>query len=394
MFKPELLIDLRRDFHRNPELSGQEAETASRIVAWLQPAGLRLRTAVAGYGVIADLEGDLPGPLLAYRADMDALPIDEVNETPYRSCRPGVMHACGHDVHLAVAIGIARTLAERRAELQGRVRFLFQPSEEAPPRSDGPIGAEAMVAQGALDGVDAIFAIHCHTDLSVGRFGLGQGGAFAANDILTVRLFGRSAHGAYPYQGVDTIRMAAPVIEALLSLPSRVVDPRNPCVLTLGTIRAGTAHNVIAGEAELCGSLRTFDPELRQAVRSAIRQVVSEIPPAFGGRGEVQIQQSTQAVINHPQLEAKARAFLEQAVGPQGVAVIPPMLGSEDFYQFSQAVPGCYLFLGVSNPAKGIVHPIHSAQFDVDETCIPYAVQHLAGLLEHLCATWSALDRC
>jgi amidohydrolase len=383
-------IAFRRDLHQHPELSHTEARTAERVRSALAALPVSVRTGVAGHGVVAELEGARPGPTLAYRADMDALPIQELGEAAYRSVTPGVMHACGHDVHTAIGVALAEELARRREEVHGRVRFLFQPAEEATAPPGVAIGAEAMARAGALEGVDAALAVHCMPDLEVEHFGVPARAVWATSDAFDIRLEGRTAHAAYPHEGIDAVQMAAACVQALLALPARLTNPLEPCVLTVGLVQAGTAHNILAGEARLAGILRTFDEATRQRALAAMGRLVAELPAAFGGQGRISVSTGAVAVLNDPALRGRVEALLRETAGAARVRPHPPQMGAEDFSAFSTRVPGCYLFLGVANDAAGVRHPLHTPRFDVDERCIPFAVTHLANVLTRLGRDWSA----
>ena len=383
---------MRRDLHRHPELSGHEERTARTVVEALSALPLQLSTGIAGHGLIADLEGAKPGPLLAFRADMDALPIAEDSDADYRSAVEGVMHACGHDVHTTIGVGLARSLAASRDRLHGRVRFVFQPAEEAAAPPGEVIGAEAMARVGVLDGVDAILAVHCMPELPVGRWAVPDGTVWATSDIFDIRLKGRQAHGAKPHQGVDAVQMAAAVIQAALALPARLTDPLQPCVLTVGSVQAGTSHNILAGDAKLTGILRTLDEHTRTTAQEALKRLVKQIASAHDGEGTVHFQLGANAVLNHDELTDRVRTTLHDLVGPEGLGERLPQMSAEDFSAFSNRVPGCYFFLGTRNEARGITYPIHSTRFDVDEACIPFAIQHLTNLFERLGRNWSPLE--
>ncbi len=384
------LIALRRTLHQYPELSNHEAETAARVIEALRPLGLPIRDGIAGHGLLVDIEGAHPGPTLAYRADMDALPIQEEGPADYCSRNPGVMHACGHDVHTTIAVGVAHALAARRAELHGRVRIIFQPAEEAAAPPGQVIGAEAMARAGAVDGIDGIFALHCMPGLEVGRIGYCEQAVWAASDLFWIRLFGATAHGAYPHQGIDAVQMAAATVSGLLAIPNRVADALSPCVVTVGRIQAGTAHNIIAGRAELDGIVRTVEESTRARVLEALHRIVEHTAAAFGGHHEIDTTLSAPAVRNDPRLQSRAVSWLAQHMGTEVVQPHRPQMGAEDFASFSNRVPGCYLLLGVRNETRGIIHDIHTPKFDVDEACIPLAVTHMSGLIAHLGARWEA----
>lgn len=371
-------VEFRRELHQYPELSGEEKATAGRVISALEPLDLSLRTEIGGFGVVAELEGGQPGPTVAYRADMDALPIQELSDVPYRSRVPGVMHACGHDVHTAIGVGLAHALHARRDELIGTVRFIFQPAEEGIAAPGEVIGAAAMVLEGAIDGVDAALALHVAPDLENGCFGMSESNvAFATSDCIEIRLKGKTAHGAYPHHGVDTVLMGSAVVQALLALPGRLTSALDPCLLSICSFHAGSAHNILAGEAELKGTLRTFDDETRQNVIEAARRAVEQIAAAHGGSGSLHIKEGARAVHNDQTVCELIREQLARSAGCDRVVSVKPRIGAEDFAAFASEVPACFLFLGVKDPGDGSDNQLHTNRFDVDETCIPFAIGHL-----------------
>lgn len=387
------LIAIRRDLHQNPELSHGEKRTAGVVVDALYGHGFDVRTGVAGHGVVATLEGDADGPTLLYRADMDALPIQEDAQHEYGSRTPGVMHACGHDVHTTIGIGVARALAPRRSELRGRIKFVFQPAEEAAPPPGQAIGAEKMVEEGVLDGprVDAAFAMHVMPLLEVGRVGFTGGPVWAASDLFDIVVRGRMAHGAYPHEGRDPILAAAGIIQALQQIPARVVDARDACVLSVCRVTSGTAYNIIPDTAHLQGLLRTLAEPVRELALAELARVVRATAEGYGCSATVESVRGTYLTANHPALER----FVGQVIAERSpeVAYVPfkPQMGAEDFAAFSRRVPGCYLFLGVRNEARGITHMIHTPRFDVDERCLDVGVRVMSDALVEAGARWSAL---
>lgn len=384
----EELVRIRRHLHAHPELSLREHETARFIEGELAAMGLRPER-VAGTGVVAVLEGAHDGPTLGWRADIDALPIEQVSEAPYRSKRPGVMHACGHDVHTTIGLGLARALAARREELRGRVKFVFQPAEEAAP-VDEPIGAERMVVEGVLENprVDAMFALHCMPTLEVGRIGYTGGALWAGSQHVEITVRGAKTHAAYPHEGIDAVVAASHVVVALQTVVSRRVDARQPVVLSIGKLEAGNTYNVIADEAKLSGILRTLSDEAAAVAREEIERIVAGVTAALGARGEVRFTQGAYLTANDVALEQRTVALLQEVAGVEAVVPHLPQLGAEDFSAFSRRVPGCYLFLGVRNEARGITHMIHTPQFDVDESCMPFAVRNFSEVLLKTAATW------
>lgn len=384
------LIRIRRHLHAHPELSLQEHATATFIEGELDKLGLAYER-VAETGVVAVVEGAHQGPTLGWRADIDALPIVEQNDVDYASSNPGVMHACGHDVHTTVGLGLARRLSERRGELKGRVKFVFQPAEEASP-VDGPIGAERMVAEGVLEApaVDAMFALHCMPTLESGRFGFTGGAVWARSELVEITIRGRKTHAAYPHEGIDAVVVASHVILALQSIVSRRVDARDACVLSIGHVQAGNTYNVIADEARLTGILRTLSDETADLAMREVRNVVEGITRGMGATGEVRFTPGARLTANDEALERQIVELLRKHVGSDNVVPHPPQMGAEDFASFSRRVPACYLFLGVRNEARGIVHMIHTPQFDVDESCIPFAVDAFAETLLDVAAGWKS----
>ena len=387
------LIEIRRDLHRNPELSHRESRTASRIVEVLRELGYEPRTGIAGHGVVVDLEGAHPGPTLLMRADIDALPIQEESEHDYASRNEGVMHACGHDVHTTIGLGVASHLIARRAELHGRVRFVFQPAEEAAPPPGQAIGAERMVQEGVLDApsVDAAFALHVMPLLDVGRIGFTGGPVWAASELFDIHIRGKMAHGAYPHEGIDPIVAGAQLVQALQTVVSRTVDAREACVLSVCRFDAGTAYNIIPERAHLQGLLRTLDPAVRDLALQRMAEVVRHTAAALGCDAELQTVRGTWLTANCPTLERFAIETIVDRVPGLEATPFKPQMGAEDFAAFSRRVPGCYLFLGVRNEARGITHMIHTPRFDVDERCLELGTLAMVEALLATGARWGEL---
>ncbi|HEX2251978.1 MAG TPA: M20 family metallopeptidase [Thermoanaerobaculia bacterium] len=359
------MVEIRRDLHQHPELGLEEHRTAARVQALLDELGIEHRDAVAVTGVVGTVRGAAPGPVVALRADLDALPLqDGKQHAPYRSRVPGRMHACGHDLHTAVLLGAARLLAARAGELTGTVKLLFQPAEETVG------GARMMVEEGALEdpAVDAVFGLHADPSLPVGCVAVRYGQRNAASDDLRIVVHGRSSHGAVPSAGVDAIVVAAQVVTALQTVVARSVDPRDSAVVTLGTIRGGTQANILAREVELVGTVRTLDPAVRAQVLERVRATTEGVAAALGARAEVELRPAYDPVINHDAMIDVVRGSAERLLGAGKVAVQPrPSLGVEDFGHFLTRTPGAFWSLGVRNEARGIVHPLHHELFDVDE---------------------------
>jgi amidohydrolase len=377
---PEI-VRLRRDFHQHPEGGFRETRTAEKIAAWLRECGpYRVRTGVAKTGVIADLEGrDPAGPCVLLRADMDALKANEENaHLAFRSVNPGLMHACGHDGHMAILLGAARVLARHRDAIKGRVRLVFQPAEE------GPGGAEPMIAEGALrDPVpDAAFALHLWSRLPLGVAGVRAGPMMAYTDEIVIRVRGRGGHGAHPDQGIDAILAACQLVVALQTIVSRSVDPTESAVLSVGKISGGTVMNALAEEVVIEGTQRAFRPEIRDLCTRRVHEIAAGIDTAFGSRTGIEYIARYPAMVNDPERVKLATGILEGVLGAGRVIDIVS-LGGEDMAFYLQQVPGCLFFLGAGNPVKGCDAPHHSPRFDIDEDALPIGAELLLRLTEH-----------
>jgi amidohydrolase len=374
------LVETRRDFHQHPELSNREERTARVVAERLRALGLEVRTGVARHGVVALLRGALPGPVVALRSDMDALPIQERNEVPYRSENPGVMHACGHDVHMTVLLGTAEVLAGMRDHLRGTVKFIFQPAEEgAPPPEEG--GAALMVAEGVLDNPrpKVILAFHVAPQLEVGTLGTLPGGAMASSDYFSIRITGRAAHGALPHQGLDAILVASECVTALQSIRSRRTDALHPMVLSVGTIHGGARSNIVAEEVVMEGTLRALDAATRTQAMGLMRQILAGVTSAHGATLQLSFaDRALPAVINDPALVAASLPAFRKALGDTNVLIVEPWLASEDFSFYQKVIPGCMAFLGVGNPAKGLTSPLHTPTFNADEEALVFGVKAMA----------------
>ena len=375
----DTLIALRREIHQHPELSFQEERTAQLIARRLAELGIPARTGVAKTGVVGDL-GDVNGTAcIALRADMDALPIQEQNDVPYTSQVPGVMHACGHDVHVACVLGAAQLLAEEEAagRLPGRVRFLFQPSEEDQD-DEAQSGAMRMVDEGAMEGVDAVVGLHVWTDLPVGTVGLRSGTATAYPDKFELVIKGQEAHGAFPHRGHDAISLAAQVINALQTMVSRRLDPTHAKVLTVGTIQGGTKDNIMAGEVKMTGTIRTFEPDIREALFAEMERVCS-VARTLGGDFELKIIPGYLPVVNDPAVTDLVRRVASDLLGDQQVRESALEMGGEDFSYFAREVPGTFFLIGGRTPGEPArLH--HHPEFDVDERCLPLGAALLAEI--------------
>lgn len=393
------LVETRRAIHANPELSNEEEETAALVAKRLSGLGLDVRTGVAKHGVVARLEGTAgeSGRCAALRADMDALPIVELSGKPYRSKNAGAMHACGHDVHAAVALGVAEVLARHRDRFAGTVKFLFQPAEEGMPLTFAESwGAKRMVAEGAMEDPrpDAVFALHCRPTitpkgagleatrfLGAGQLAYASGPDSANSDTFEVVIRGRMAHGSAPHRGIDAIAVAAEAVTALQTIRSRRTDTRQPLVLTIGTIQGGRRHNILADEVRFTGTLRTYDGAFRDEVVQMMRQILDGVAAAHGASHVFEFREGYPSVHNDPALVEATLPTLRRIAGESNVIESLPGMGGEDFSHFAKVCPGFYFRLGVSNEAKGITGEIHTPGFDVDEECLKTGVAAMAAVI-------------
>lgn len=370
------LVSLRRDFHRHPEIGFSEHRTSKVVQKRLAACGLEVRQ-MARTGVLATVRGAKPGPTALVRAELDALPIHETSDVAYRSAHDGVMHACGHDGHMAIALVVAERLATARDELAGTIQFAFQPAEEITG------GARLMIADGALEDphVDAVLAVHLWQDLPIGTVGVTSGPAWAAVDDLTLTVHGVSGHGAMPHQGVDAVVVASHIITALQSVVSRTRSPLAPAVLTIGTVHGGTAWNIIADRVELRGTLRTFDSAVRERLLSQLTRIAEGIAGSMGARCEVVDRYAAPPVVNDPDLVEIVRKAVVPVVGDEHVVVAERAMVGDDFSYFAQDRPGCLFLVGSANTAKGLDKPHHSSAFDIDEASLPTAAASLEAVV-------------
>jgi amidohydrolase len=389
------LVETRRDIHAHPELSNEEERTAALVAARLRELGLAVKTGVAKHGVVAVLESGRPGPCVAVRADMDALPIKELRATPYRSQNPGVMHACGHDVHTTVGLGVAELLAKHRDQWRGSVKFLFQPAEESMPSSfKGEWGAKLMVEEGAMENPRpaAVFGLHCRPTLTpagsitddvqplrAGQVAYAIGPDSANSDSFTVTIKGTMAHGSAPQRGVDAIVVAAEAITALQTIRSRQTDTRQPLVISVGIIQGGQRENILADKVTFGGTVRTYDTGFRDGVIEKMHRILKGITEAHGAAYEMDYRKGYPSVINEAALVRATLPTFQRLLGAENVIEMLPGMGGEDFSYFAQVVPGFYFRLGVSNPDQGITGEIHTPLFDVDEECLKTGVAVMAG---------------
>lgn len=364
------LVALRRDFHRHPEIAFQEVRTAAIIAEKLNELGLAVQTGIGKTGVVALLEGAADGQTVLWRADMDALPVQEENQTDYASTLSGRMHACGHDGHVSIALGIARLLAEHRAALKGRVKFVFQPAEEI------VAGAQAMIADGALDAPrpDVSFGLHLWNELPVGTVSVADGAVMAASSNLIIRISGKGGHAAMPHRAADPVVCAAQIIAALQTIVSRNLDPAQTAVVSITQLKGSNADNIIPECVELGGSLRAYSLDIRDQSARRIQQIAESVSQAMGCTAEVQLRHGTIPVINSATVAARLREAFADVVGAGAINTDFRTMASEDMSFFMDDIPGAYFFVGSANPAKGLDYPHHHARFDIDEDSLPIGV--------------------
>jgi amidohydrolase len=378
--RPEV-VKIRRFLHMNPELSNREYETAKLVSAKLASLGLEVRSGVAHTGVVGLLRGSQTGPFVACRADMDALPIQELNSVPYKSLNAGVMHACGHDVHTSIALGTAMVLSGLKDRFKGGVKFLFQPAEEGPPEGEEG-GAELMVRDGALDDppVNAIFGLHVWPE-PVGQVLYAPGDIMASSDWFQITIKGRSAHGARPQEGVDAVVIAAEVVTAFQSVISRSLDPLDPAVLTVGKVEGGARWNIIPEKVTLEGTVRCLSDTSRKKIPALMETLVKNITAAYGGSYVFDYRSRTPAVKNNPDLGRMMLPTLVKALGKERVLDFEPQMVSEDFSQYAQRIPGFFFFLGVRGSSATGPAALHSPTFNPDERSIAVGIKAMCHLL-------------
>ena len=365
------IVSIRRDLHQHPELGFQEVRTARIVAEKLGALGYEVVTGVGKTGVVGLLSGGQPGErTVLLRFDMDALPIQEENDVPYRSQTAGVMHACGHDAHVAVGIGVATLLARHRDRFRGTVKLMFQPAEE------GLGGANAMIRDGVLKGpdVDVALGLHVSSNHDTGTAVVRSGAMMAASDKLHILVRGRGGHAAHPEQAIDAVLVAAHIVVALQTIVSRNLNPEETGVVTVGSIHAGNAGNVIAETAELQGSIRSFSEESRELLHRRIKEVASGIASALGASAEVTVTRGVNATVNAPAPTETVYEVAADVLGADKVDTTYRTTGGEDFSAVLAAVPGNFFFLGARDEARNLNYPHHNPHFDIDESCLPQGV--------------------
>ena len=385
------LIAWRRHLHQNPELSNREFETSKFVAEKLRSFGLEPKTGIAKTGVVAVLKGARPGPVVALRADMDGLPVTEEVDLPFASKAKGeyegksvgVMHACGHDNHVAIVLAAAKILSDLKGQLRGSVKFIFQPAEEGAPAAEQPAGAELMVKEGVLKNpdVNAIFGLHVFANVPSGHVGWRSGPFMAAADVLEITLRGRQTHGAAPWSGVDPIVVASQVVLGLQTIVSRQIDiTAQPAIVTVGQIEGGIRSNIIPDSVRLVGTIRTFDDAMQSDIHERITRTAQRIAEASGATAEVKIDRLYPVTANHPQLTTRMLPTLERVAGPK-LMELGKITGAEDFTYYQREVPGLFIFLGVTPKEQvGKAPANHSPRFFAEESALVTGVRALTHL--------------
>ncbi|MCU6707585.1 M20 family metallopeptidase [Paenibacillus sp. J5C_2022] len=372
------LTEHRRHLHAHPELSLEEGETAEYVASCLRQLGLETRTGIGGHGVVADIEGGRPGSAIALRADMDALPIHEETGLAFSSRQPGKMHACGHDAHTAILLGAAKLLVQHKEHIAGRVRLLFQPAEEI------VTGAQAMLEEGVLNGVDQIYGLHNLPTLPAGKVATAAGPLMGSVDRIELTVHGKGAHGAMPEQGADPIVASAAIIGSLQTISSRELSPFSPVIVTFGSIHAGEANNVIPPLAELTGTVRTFDPEVRATMKERLTRIVESVAEAHRCLAELRFIEQNPVLVNDSGCNRYAEDTLDWLLGADKRTAAAPTLAGEDFARFVEKIPGCFFWLG-SGPQEGAeqAYGLHHPKFNLNEDCLVPGAAAMAALVLH-----------
>ncbi|WP_282165964.1 amidohydrolase [Cellulophaga baltica] len=384
------VIDWRRDFHQYPELSNREFKTAEKIAKHLKSLGIEVQTGVAKTGVVGVLKGNIPGKVVALRADIDALPVTERNDLSFKSEvvgefqgeEVGVMHACGHDTHIAILMGVAEILSKNKDKIKGTVKFIFQPAEEGPPPGEEG-GAALMIKEGALKNpdVDAIFGLHINSGTPVGTIGYKPGGTMAAVERFVVNVNGKQTHGSQPWGGVDPIYIAAKIIDGYQSIISRESNLLiEPAVITVGKITAGVRFNIIPESAEMIGTVRTLDPDMKALIIRRMTEMTEGLAKTYGGSATIEFQNNTAITYNDEKLTEAMLPTLQKTAGVENVVLIKATTGGEDFSFFQEKVPGFYFFLGGMTPGNTEAFPHHTPDFKIDDSGMLLGVKTLTAM--------------
>jgi amidohydrolase len=372
------LVEIRRAIHMHPELGFEEFETSNLIAGWLEKFGIEVRRGVAKTGVIGLLRGKSPGKTIAIRADLDALPMEEVRPISYASRIKGRMHACGHDAHVAILLGVARFFSSNPELVRGNIKWIFQPAEE------GGGGGRVMTEEGVLENpkVDAIFGAHVFPLLPVGKVGVYEREGLAATDRFIVKIIGKGGHGAFPHLCEDPILAAGHLITQIHSIVSRNINPIDSAVITIGKISGGTASNIIPDEVELIGTVRSLTPQVQEELKKRIENVARGVAQSFGVDYRFDFEYGYPMLINDPEMSKLVAQACSKGVGKENIVWVKPAMGGEDFSYYLQKVPGAFFMLGNRNEAKGTIHPYHSSLFDIDEDILPLGVEMFVRIID------------
>lgn len=384
------VIEWRRDIHEHPELGNREFKTAEKIAAHLRSLGIEVETEVAHTGVVGLLKGDLPGKVVALRADIDALPVTERNDLPFKSNvtsefmgeKVGVMHACGHDTHTAILMGVAEVMSKNKDKIKGTVKFIFQPAEEGPPPGEEG-GALLMVKEGVMQNpkVDAIFGLHINSQTPVGVIKYKSGGTMAAAQSFTINVKGKQSHGSQPWSGVDPILISAKIIDGLQTIISRETDLTNEAaVITVGKIKSGVRFNIIPESAEMIGTIRTLDYEMKDKLNKRMVEMVSTIAKAYGGEATCEIKDATDITYNNPELVEQMLPTMRRVGGEANIQTTKAVTGAEDFSYFQREAPGFFFFLGGMKPGTTESFPHHTPDFLIDDSGLMLGVRTLTEM--------------
>jgi len=384
------VIEWRHHFHQNPELSNREFKTAEKIAKHLKSLGIEVQTGVAHTGVVGVLKGNSEGKVVALRADIDALPVYERNDLPFKSTvtseflgeKVGVMHACGHDTHTAILMGVAEILSKNKNQINGTVKFIFQPAEEGPPPGEEG-GALLMVKEGVLKNpdVDAIFGLHINSQTPVGTIRFKMGGTMAAAQSFTIKVKGKQSHGSQPWGGVDPILISAKIIDGLQTIISREANLTNEAaVITVGKIKSGVRSNIIPESAEMIGTIRTLDYDMKDHINKRMKEMVADIAKAYGGEATCEIKDATDITYNEPDLVRQMLPTLKRVAGDKNVIAQKAITGAEDFSYFQREVPGFFFFLGGMTPGNTTPYPHHTPDFLIDDAGMQLGVKAMTEI--------------
>ena len=371
------LVEIRRRIHMYPELGFEETETSKLVSEWLERFGFQVKKGWAKTGVVGLLEGRGPGKTVAIRADMDGLPLEEANPVPYVSKIKGKMHACGHDAHVAILLGVARFFSSIRNQVEGNIKWIFQPAEE------GGGGGRVMVEEGVLENpkVDAIFGAHVFPFLPTGKVGIYEREGLAATDRFTIHILGKGGHAAAPHVSKDPILAAGHLITQIHAIVSRNINPLDSAVITIGKVSGGTTFNIIPDEVELLGTVRSLNPQAREELKVRIEQVIQGVVCSLGMDYRLDYRHGYPALVNDPEMSRLVASACSEGIGEKNVEVLKPSMGGEDFAYYLERCPGSFFRLGCRNEEKGIVHPYHSSLFNIDEEVLPFGVEMFVRII-------------